>query len=673
MSIQYAIAVTTTIRSTRFINQDEINEVYQNLSPTHGGSREDYFGVVYISKKFNIPLSEAAKFVILGQKIDAGIDAYYHDEKVRTFYLYVFRWSADHMSFKVALEKLGNLGINKIFFDPTKSDDDHRVLIALKTCLFQHRQKIDHVAIDFVFNGDPVDAEQSKILGFLRESIEDKRGFVESCLSRPGEPEYQHDIVFHYISNVDSFGNISSSRESIEYLIHFNESLTLTSSNSQDVKDKKNNNDNTAQMTTTFLSLSDLYRMYNDLGERFFEKNLRSGLGDGSMTNIHIKDSLKSIVYGQNDPRSFTLYHNGITLTAQVLEIDKSNSIVRMVEPRILNGAQTVMILKQFIEEEAKKNYRSAASKSNGNKKREKLENTINNHGDKIESDSSFNQPDMELNTTTMTMLSLLQKKLAEVNVLARIIQTTDEKFLKQVTINNNRQNPIMPWNLRANDLLQISFEESFARLGIYYERRENSYKNLLEEDAISDSSNIDGEKGVVEIRKFAQTLLAAQGKIDRISEIREVFENERWYRDVFKEQYLQIDLKKLILLYKVQFRLQSMMREIRNTGLEKYGYVSKAKNLLWCLCIQGLMNESKFDKYVDMYGTSTNIEASLTEILKKLSTGKLRFILGDTFENKKYLGQMSEGRYSFLRSSSTLADCLKAAQTRFDWKRQSL
>ena len=299
MSFRCRIAVTTTIKSTKFINQEEINEAYRNLSPTYGGSKDDYFGVVYLSKKFNIPLTEAATFVIIGQKIDAGIDAYYLDEKARTLYLYIFRWSEDHMSFKAALEKLGNLGINKIFFDPTKSDDDHRILISLKTCLFQNRQAIDHVAIDFVFNGDPVDAEQSKILSFLRESVEDKRGFVESCLSRPGEPEGQHDIVFHYISNIDSFGNISSSRESVEYLIHFNESLTLTSFySSQNAKDGNNNNDGTTQMTATFLSLADLYRMYSDLGERFFEKNLRSGLGDGSMTNIHIKDSLKSIVHG---------------------------------------------------------------------------------------------------------------------------------------------------------------------------------------------------------------------------------------------------------------------------------------------------------------------------------------------------------------------------------------
>src|SRR5205823_431860 len=191
------------------------------------------------------------------------------------------------------------------------------------------------------------------------------------------------------------------------------------------------------------------------------------------------------------NPLSFTLFHNGVTLTAQILDINKSNSMMRMVEPRILNGAQTVMILKQFIDQELKKSYHKSKSTSRNSK-------------NKGESDTSSS----EINTITTTHSSLnqdnksqtalaLQKKLAEVQVLARVIRTADEELLKKVTINNNRQNPIMPWNLRANDLIQISYEEFFAKLGIYYERRQNSYKSFLEEDA---EGLIDGEKGLIEI-----------------------------------------------------------------------------------------------------------------------------------------------------------------------------
>jgi hypothetical protein len=410
-------------------------------------------------------------------------------------------------------------------------------------------------------------------------------------------------------------------------------------------------------MTVTFVSLADLHRMYSDLGERFFEKNLRSGLDEGEMTNIQIRNSLRKIVEQEEDPQNFTLYHNGITLTAQVLEINGPSS-VRMVEPRILNGAQTVKIIKQFVDEEAHRQQRSAQK---GRKKQSAK------HAGKGEATIDDNS---RLLATTADGESGLQRMLEETKVMARIIQSKDDAFLQRVTINNNRQNPIMPWNLRANDLVQITLEEIFAKHGIYYERRENAYKNIMEEDI---EGSLDAEKGVVEIRKFAQTLLATRGQVDRISEMKEVFESEGWYKDAFKEDFTDVDPRKLVLLYKVQYRLQSVIREIRSQGADKYGYAPKAKNLIWCLTIQGLMNDSKFDKLVETYGNSTGVEAGFTELLKKLASTKIRFILSDAFDTKKYRDQMAEGKFSFLKSKAALADCLKVAHSRFDWEKKTL
>jgi hypothetical protein len=622
-----------TITASRFVTQEEIDKAYSSLSQQFGGRKEDYFGVLYLSRKFNISENEAASFIALGGSTNAGIDGYYHDTDRKTLYLYAFRWSEDHMSFKEPLEKLGNNGINKIFFDPTKYENDHPLIVSLKTHLSQNWKDMDRVIIDFVFNGDPVDAEQSKVLSFLRESVEDKRGYVESYFGRIGEA-HSHDLIFRYVSNISTLGTATSSRESAQYAINFESSLSISSSSGE--------NSDPNQMKVIFLSLADLYRMYSDLGERFFEKNLRSGLGEGKMTNTQIRNSLQRILDGQEDAGNFALYHNGVTLTAQILE-DGAPSTIKMTEPRILNGAQTVKILKHFVDEGL-------------SKKREKTGRSRK----KIEDTESHASP-----------LSLMQKKLSEAKVLARVIRTSDEEFLKKVTISNNRQNPIMPWNLKANDLSQISFEELFAKLGIYYERRENAFKSLMEEDA--DVASIDGEKGVVEARKLAQTLLALQGQIDRMSQLKEVFENEKWYRDTFKEQYLAVDPRKLVLLYKVQFRLTSAIREIKGIGVEKYGYASRAKNLIWCLSLQGLMNDAKFEKYVEAYGNSTGVEAGITEILKKIATTKIRYILSDTFESRKYRDQIEGGKFSFLKSRATLADCMKVAQERYDWQKKSL
>lgn len=595
------------------VTQEQINELHKAFSARFGGNKEDYFGVAYIANKFNIEPELILSNIAFGGT-EFGIDGYYNDMPNKTLYLFTFRWSADHMSFKDALDKLSRRGVEKIFHNVSKAPDDPHMITSLKTELFQNWKAIDKVVIDFVFNGDPVDAEQSKVLSFLRESFEDKSGIIDSYFSRVDDPD--HLQLFRYVSNQRSFGHTSSSRESVEYTLELAETFKISG--------------NQNEMMVAMLPLGALHQMYSDLGERFFEKNIRSGLDDGSMTNQHIKKSLGRIISGEEPVGNFPLYHNGITLTAQRLE---SNGMqLRMVEPRVLNGAQTIKILKQFVDEQEEKENRKNEKKQSSN-------------------------------------AISLREGLASTKMMARIIKSSDNDFLKKVTINNNRQNPIMPWNLRANDLIQVGFEELFAKLGIYYERRENAHKNLTDEDLEA----VGTEKGVIEIRKFAQTLLAMQGQIDRISEMKEVFENEAWYSDTFKERYLDVDPRKFVLLYKVQFRLPTVMREIRNIGSEKYGFISKARDLLWCLSLHGLLNDSKFTKYVEKYGNSTGIEAGVAELLKTTAKSKLRFILSDTLEDKKYQAKIADGKMSFLNTKALLNDCMQRARARFGWEKMYL
>jgi len=309
------------------------------------------------------------------------------------------------------------------------------------------------------------------------------------------------------------------------------------------------------------------------------------------------------------------------TLTAE--QIDTNNKIVSLIEPRILNGAQTVMTLKAFVDE-----YKTD---------------------------------------------SRIPEKLQAIKVMARIVRSRQDEFLKKVTINNNRQNPIMPWNLRANDLIQLHlhFEDKFRNeLGIYYERRENAFENLTYEDL--EQIGITDYKAI-EIKKFAQTLLAIQGEVDKMSRISEVFENERYYRDTFKDKYLKVDAKKLILLYKIQYRLPSITREILSRGENKYYYVTKARNLLWALLVQGLLNNGEFKTYVEKYGRSLVIEGDYVEILKSIASKRVRFIFSKTFQKGRYAEYIKNEKYSFLRSRTTYNDCMETARKYYSWKRMDV
>jgi len=580
------------------ITQAEINDAYKNLSRRYEGRKEDYFGLLYLSKKFNLTLDDAAQFVAFGGN-DYGIDGFFFDQERKNLYLYQFKWSSNPLLFKDSFQRLIKDGLERVFGNPPQDRNKNQVLIKLRSCILENRDIINRIFIHFVFDGDPKKAEQSKVLANLQEDLESKTHLINSFFNR------EVGLVFQYISNQRLVSEVVQKKESHKYEIQCENPLKLSSRENE--------------LIITFISLNKLLEMYNDLGEKLFHKNIRSGLDEGKATNREIKRSLKRIVAEEEPIENFTFYHNGISLTAGHL-VQNDNTML-MIEPRVLNGAQTVMTLKRFVEE-----------------------------------------------NKTDTRLS---EKLSKIKVMARIVKSSQDEFLNKVTINNNRQNPIMPWNLRANDLIQSSFEDKFREeLHIYYERRENAFENLTNEDL--EQMGINDDKAI-EIKKFAQTLLAIQGEIDKMSKISEVFENENYYKSTFKDKYLHVDARKLILCYKIQYRLTSIIGEILSRGENKYYYVTKSRNLLWALLIQGLLNDKKLKEYIEKYGDSLIIQGEYTELLKDIASKKIRFIFSETFKRGKYREYINDEKYSFLRSKTTYNDCMEKARRLYRWEKKDV
>ena len=589
-----------TIMSTAvLIKTQELEETYSGLSNKYSGRKEDYFALLYLAKKFNITLEEAASQVCFGGN-ECAIDAFYHDKTTRNLYLFQFKWSEDHLLFKQSFEKLILIGIDRIFGHSLWRETQNQLLLKLITCISETHIVIDRILIQFVYNGDPIKAEKSKVLDLLRENLEARKYIIDGYFGR------QVDMIFQVVSNQKTLGHPFLRKQSSVYPVSFDHSLKVASKNNE--------------LIVSLISLENLYNMYIELGEKFFEKNIRCGLNDGKMTSHEIKKSLKSILAGEDPIEHFTFYHNGVALTAQELDFD-SRSII-MTEPRLLNGVQTVKTIKEFIDRNKKQSFK-------------------------------------------------IHKLLRNVNVMARIVRSKDEEFLKRVTISNNRQNPIMPWNLRANDLIQLHLEERFKdELRIFYERRENSLRNLTDDDL--EEMNINSKRSI-QIRRLAQTLLALHGEVDRISKMKEVFESERWYNDTFRGKYLAIDPRKLVLLYKFHYRMAAIVKEIQYLQYEKFSYVGKIRNLLWCLAIQGILNDEKFTEYVETYGTSLITEANFNFLLKSIASMKLRLVLRDTFSDRKYQGYLDEGKYSFLKTKTAYTDCMQVAKTKFGWEKKDL
>ena len=141
--------------------------------------------------------------------------------------------------------------------------------------------------------------------------------------------------------------------------------------------------------------LASLVNEYNnsDQGRNIlFGQNLRDALTKSSKTYEGIKQTIIE------EPKNFWYYNNGITIIAKEIQIKNQKIILRNFS--IINGAQTSSSFDLY-QKEVHRDYKG--------QERNKL-----------------------------------LKKLKSVNVLARIVETSDDKeFLEKITLFNNTQNPI--------------------------------------------------------------------------------------------------------------------------------------------------------------------------------------------------------------------------------------
>src|SRR5207253_7638309 len=85
------------------------------------------------------------------------------------------------------------------------------------------------------------------------------------------------------------------------------------------------------------------------LGQKFFDSNIRYGLGEGEAVNRAISGALRKILIDKTEsPAAFAFDHNGITLFAERFEQHDGHWL--LTAPRLLNGAQTVTTLAGFLE-----------------------------------------------------------------------------------------------------------------------------------------------------------------------------------------------------------------------------------------------------------------------------------------------------------------------------------
>ena len=587
------------------ITDRQIDQAFSDLRSLHGGVREDYFGLLYLENEHNVPRDRALNQVAFGGN-DYGIDGFHFDPERRNLYLFQFKRSDSHSLFKGTFKRLIEDGVARIFTTPNRDEHKNQLLLQLRSCLHENRSMIDQVCFRFVFTGDPQEAERSTVLDTLREQLENKKYLAEEFF-KPREVGF----LIEYRSTQGKAGTVRSARGTSSFTVAMDDLVVLDGPGGE-------------KMHVGFIRLADLDMMHQAVGPRFFDRNIRYGLGESEAVNRAIGRTLKSIVIDQTEESSiFAFNHNGITLFAE--QVQKEDSAWRLTAPRLLNGAQTVTTVKGFLE---------------ANKDNPKL----------AQGRAAFDS----------------------IRVLCKVITNAAPKFVTRVTINNNRQNPVEPWNLHANDGIQLELQDKFrSDIGIYYERQENAFDQLSADDL--EEYGITEDSKAIQMLKLTQTFVLTDGHLSRISEMRRIFEEDKLYDQVFRQARLKADARQVLLCYKIQFRLRKIANEIEQKGQNKYAFVHRARYLLWALISQGLLNSPNLEEESDSYGTAMTLPAGYTELLSQIATTRVRHLLSGLMALPAYKDKVAEGNYSFLRTDAAFEKCMASAYSKWGWVHKKL
>ncbi len=306
-----------------------LDAIFAEHGRRYEGRKEDYFALLYLTRKFKVEVEEIAHQVAFGGN-DYGLDAYFIDRDARNLYLFQFKWSEDHGQFKGSMERLAKNGMARIFGNPHQDAAQNDLISYLKKDLRENRELIDRVYVHFVFKGDVDAAEKSEGLANRREDIENKTHLLSTYFGGR-DVELQVDFI------ADKPGHRGPPAAQ-SYVVHLREAGTASYEG--------------RTMHVGFVPLIELHGIYKALGQTFFDRNIRAALPPDNTPNKKIREALDRIVLkGIEDPSVFVFRHNGITLAAE--RIRMSDGEMTLYVPRLLNGAQTVSSVTRFLDTNA--------------------------------------------------------------------------------------------------------------------------------------------------------------------------------------------------------------------------------------------------------------------------------------------------------------------------------
>jgi hypothetical protein len=574
-----------------------IDAALAELRQRYGAVRNDYFGLVYMERVLGMPRKDALEQVAFGNA-DRGIDGVAFDPDTGIFRILQFKNSKDRQQLYASMKTMADSGIRSLCNrDPVP--DHQQILDTGRRLLSEAGSGLTKVLVQFVFRGDAAEADSSATFSDLAERIERHSYLFEVAA--------EHDVSIEV--QVRCFDGLMPERPSERHSIRLEGGAEIAAADG-------------SRMLVAFTPLADLAAIYNAMGAKFLERNVRFGLGAGGHVNRALSRTLRDLLLKDSgDPSVFAFHHNGVTLSAHSVKRSPVHS--EIFAPRLLNGAQTV---------------------------------------------STFSAVCEELHSKLQQLPS---ERLGQIKVLCRVILGAAQDRVTKITIDTNRQNPVDAWLLHANDPIQVDFQSEFRKLGIFYQRQASSFESLTAEER--DQSNITATKPV-EMIKLARTYLAAEGEIARLSRLGEVPESEKHYAQIFNPRRLGFDLRTVVLCYKMQFRLNKIVSSISNTvSSDKYSFVHRGREIVWGLTCQALLNDRDLNQHRESFGTDLRIRDEYLTHITSLATKYVKTILGRLVMEDEFRHLAKMDSFSFLRKSATFDRAIAIGRRDFGWERKQL
>ena len=111
----------------------------------------------------------------------------------------------------------------------------------------------------------------------------------------------------------------------------------------------------------------------------------------------------------------------------------------------------------------------------------------------------------------------------------------------------------------------------------------------------------------------------------------------------------------------------------LREALAQKYQTaIPKARNLIWALLVQALLNDKKLPIYLDDYGSSLVKEATFGDVLKQLTGNRIAPLIKELLNSSAYQEKVIQEKFDFLRTTEAFRKVMAIAADKYDWSKKS-